>query len=451
VINEPELAHALNRTCLGRTNVVDETIIPNEEASMIRTALVESLEGRQLFAGTGLQAVPELLNARPREATVLPRFPKTSEQFDAAQPAAVYTGTATLEDGSVKRFGLAIVSETDAAVVARIQGRDGGIELTGTKTGDTYTLTTSREGRTVTVVATVDADGNLTGTITHAFTNSQGGSESHTAALSLKLGATPEKPTQPGQPRPDDNAGPETPAAPIAAFNGTVTFEDDRAKRFGVAIVSDEAGTVTARLPGRGAAHELTGTHTGNTYTLASADGNVSVTFTVDDDGNATGTLTCVVKLRDGTTETRTGALNLKSIDPTTLPVGGEDKPSTGERPVRPFQPDRRAIADAVVYTGTISGDDKSGDVFVQTYTNSEGKTMLLIAAKHRFGLRPAILEATIDGNTITAGNAIGDRSIDVELTTSDDGSLTGTITLKKADTTRVLTLDATRRTNTNA
>lgn len=417
---------------------------------MTRPAMIEPLEGRQLFA-VGL--APQIESGMPRgpsnAASVLPRFPMASDTHDAANPVAVYNGTVTHDDASTKRFGLAIVSETDGAVVARIPGREGGIELTGTKTGNTYTLTASKDGRSVSVVATVDADGNVTGTLTHTFTNPEGETETHTGTLSLKLAAQPEKPEKPEQPSvgigPDD----QTPVTPVAAFHGTVTFDGDITKRFGVAILTDDAGTVTARIPGRDAAHQLTRTHTGDTYTLASADGNVSVVFTVDDQGAATGTLTCVIKLKDGTTETRIGDLNLKSADPTAPPPGGVDKPSPGDRPVRPFRPDRHAITDAVVYTGTISGDDKSGDVFVQTYTNAEGKTMLLIAAKHRFGLRPAILEATIDGNTITAGNSIGDRSIDVELTTTADGALSGTITLKRGETTRVLTVNTTLKTTT--
>ncbi len=287
---------------------------------MIRTALLESLEGRQLFASSGLMAqMPRPSDGE--QASVLPRFPKVDESIDAAKPVAVYAGKITTDEGEPRRFALAIVSETDGNVVARIPGREGGIKLTGTLAGDTYTLAASKEGRSVSVVATVDVDGNVTGTITHTFTTRSGETESHVATLALKKVTAP--------------TGTEPPVT----------------------------------------------------------------------------------------------------------------SPPVVDRPVRPYRPDRHQISNVTVYTGTISGSDKTGDVFIQTFTNREGKTMILIAAKHRFGLRPAILEATIEGNTITASKSAGDRSIAIAFTTSNDGSLTGTVTLAKGDATRVLNVDADKKT----
>ncbi len=412
---------------------------------MIRTnALVEGLEGRQLFASAVASALSIGRASDHRPAIRMPQFEKASDAIESATPVALYVGTATPEEGVAKRFSIAIISETEGAVVARIAGRDGGVKLEGTKTGDTYTLSATKDGRTVSITATVDADGKVTGTITNAYANAEGETESSTSTLALTKATTPAKPEKPA----DDSIGggaKDDDVVPIAAYNGTVTFDDGKAKRFGVSILSEaDDGTVVARLPGRGASHELTGTRSGDTYTLASEDGKVSVVLTVAEDGSAAGTLTTTVKGEDDTTVTKTGTLSLKSADVTS-------PPTAGEKPVRPHRPDRGgAITDAIVYTGTITNGTKTGDVFVQTYKNAEGKTMLLVAAKHRFGPSPAILEATVTDTAITAGKSVGDRSIDIAFTISADGSLTGTITLKKGDATQTLAVDADKKTTTS-
>jgi len=421
---------------------------------MIRSnALVEGLEGRQLFAGVAVSLLPNPSGRPPQPAVQMPRFPKASDAVESAAPIANYVGTVTPVEGEPKRFGLAIISETAGVVVARIPGREGGVKLEGTKTGNTYNLSAAKDGRTVTVVATVDADGNVTGTITHTFTNDAGETETGTGTLALKKATAPTRPEKPSDDTVvggggDDETPGETPAKPIAAYNGTVTFDgEERSKRFGVSIVSETDGVVVARLPGRGGAHELTGTKSGSTYTLASEDGKVSVVFTVADDGTAAGTLTCKFKGEGDTTVTKTGALSLKSVDVSTLPTEGEHR---GDKPVRPFRPDRGgAITDAVVYTGTITNGERTGDVFVQTFKNKEGKTMVLIAAKHRFGPRPAFLEAVVTDTSITASKSVEDRSIDVAFTLAADGSLTGTVTLKRGDKTETLTIDADKKVTT--
>jgi hypothetical protein len=186
---------------------------------------------------------------------------------------------------------------------------------------------------------------------------------------------------------------------------------------------------------------QLTGTHAGNTYTLASTgDGPaVTITATVDDAGNVTGTFSCTGTNREGEAVTQSGSLALAAADPFAKPVGGKRA-----RPVL-------VQNDLTTYTGTIASTDRTADVVVQTYTDAEGATKVLIASKKCFGLRPAILTSTVNGDTITASATAGERGISVALTVGADGALTGTVTLTNGDVTRTLTITATEKVATTA
>jgi len=284
--------------------------------------LFESLEGRSLFAASPLADPSAAMQTREAlRQPKLPRFEKVDDST-AVEPIATYTGKLTTDEGDVKRFMLQIISDDGTNVVARIPGREGMVEVTGTKSGDAYSLSAEKDGRSVSVEATIDDAGAVTGTVTHSFTNADDAVETHTGTIALTLA---EKPTKPETP-PEDGEG----------------------------------------------------------------DGEV-------------------------------------------------------QKPVRAHRPPHEKLTDLVVYTGTINNGENDRDVFVETFTNREGKTILVIASKHRFGPRPIVIEATLTDTSITASKSVDDRSVDINLTIGADGSLTGTVELVKGETSRALTVDATK------
>lgn len=235
----------------------------------------------------------------------------------------------------------------------------------------------------------------------------------------------------------------DTRVKPIAVYVGKLTTDENQTKRFMLQIVSDDGTNVVARIPGRVGLVEVTGTKSGNVYTLgASKEGrSLSVVATIADDGTVTGTFTHSFTNKDGETESQAGTIALKKVEAPTKPTN----PTVPVKPVRPFFPPRELPTNIVVYTGTVSEGDKSSDVFVQTFTNKAGKTMLVIASKKRIGLRPIIIEATLTDTTITASKSVGDRSVNISLTIGSDGALAGTIDIARGEKTRSLTLSATK------
>lgn len=247
---------------------------------------------------------------------------------------------------------------------------------------------------------------------------------------------------QPRLPKFDEVSSTDTRVKPIAVYTGKLTTEDGETKRFMLQIISDDGTNVVARIPGRGGLVEVTGTKSGNVYTLSATkdDRIISVSATIADDGTVTGSVTHTFTNADDAVETHTATIALTKVDTTTKP--DTPKPT---KPVRAFHPPRELPKDIVVYTGTVTEGDTTNDVFVQTFTNREGKTMLVIASKKRIGLRPIIIEATLTDTTITASKSVGERSVNISLTIGSDGSLAGTIDIAKGEKTRSLTLAATK------
>ncbi len=425
---------------------------------MGRFNLFESLEGRQLFAGMPAQF------GSPRGPVGQP--PAIDQSATKTAPVAVYQGTITFsEDSTTRPFSLVILTEgTDGAVTASIPGHHGRVQLTGTKSGSTYTLSGGKDGNTVSVTATVDADGKVTGTFTRTYTE-DGTTVTDTGSISLTKADNTQPPTNPGQGPgrqgpPKDGTDTTKPAAPIAVYEGTLTISDCTSKKFGLAIITENAdGTVTARIGHRDGI-ELAGTKSGSTYTLTGTKGTVSVsiTATVDASGNLTGTYSKTTTATDGNTTTESGTLALTKkaaptkpekssdssgstttttttvTDTTLSKTSTESKTSTSTRPT---------ISNLVTYKGNMTFGTKTAEVTIQTYTLSTGKTLVTIRSRALLGRRTLVLEATINGNSITASRTDGERSVAVNLTTATDGSIAGSVSLKKGTIERTLTIDA--------
>ncbi|MBC7783436.1 MAG: hypothetical protein H7144_06305 [Burkholderiales bacterium] len=374
------------------------------------------------------------------------------------KPLAVYAGTVTGQDGTARPFRLEILTEAAGTVTATIPGPHGPIKIAGTRTGDTYNLSTPAGDKSVAVVAKVDAAGNVTGTVTRTHTEN-GETQTHIGTLALKKVEIVPPPIKPG-PRPD-------PAAkPIASYNGSVT-ENGVERKFNLAILTEGAdGAVTANIPGPGHPIKLTGTKAGGTYTLGATleHRTIALTATVDASGNVTGTITTVITKPDSTTETHTGTLALKKVVPPVKPTTPDSGATTGlsstasttalgksttiakpnPTPTPRVKPAPGTITNLLTYTGKMSIGDRSGTVVIRTYTDSSnGKTFISIRSRALLGKRSLVMEATITGNTISASRSDGERSATISLTTSADGSLVGSLTLKRGTVERTMTIDA--------
>jgi len=458
-------------------------------------ALLESLENRQFFsAGPAAgQQLPPMFGpggpggpgggqhqpptGAPSTGGTATGGTSTTTQPTMAKPVAVYQGKITLSDSSTRPFCLAILTEgTDGSVTANIPGPGGPVSLTGTKAGSTYTLSGTKGSDSFAVTATVDASGNVTGTVTRTTTATDGTTTTETGTLALtKADATqPPKGGQGG----DDHGGPGgpggqqgTPVTLLADYDGTLTLADGTTHKFALGIISEGAdGTVTACLPGPGGGIKLTGTKSGSTYTLSGKRDNVSVsiTATVDASGNVTGTFTKTTTASDSTTTTETGTLALTldtthgkptsttTTAPTTTTTATTKSSaksattSTLSRSVSSTSSTTPSFTNLVTYTGKMTIGDRTADVIIQTYTNKNGKTLVAIRSRRLLGRRSLVLEATITGTSITASRTDGNHSVSVSLAIATDGSLTGGVTFKKGTIERSATIDADKVT-TNA